>query len=99
MNIVAADANANEYHLSAIGGLNGCVSGLEETTMIEGVSIQVTKHNLVISNAQEQPITIYRVDGSMVASWTGRSTLEKRVLNPGVYVVKVGNTTKKVVIK
>ncbi len=99
MNIVAADANANEYHLSAVGGLNGCVSGLEETTMIEGASIQVTKHNLVISNAKGLPITIYMVNGGMVASWTGRSTLEKRVLNPGVYVVKVGNTTKKVVIK
>ena len=67
--------------------------------MIEGASIQVTKHNLVIIKAKGLPITIYMVNGGMVASWTGRSTLEKRVLNPGVYVVKVGNTTKKVVIK
>lgn len=96
--ILAADAVANEYELSYSGGHNALTSGIGGIGN-GGVSVKPSSGGLHISNAKGMAVSVYHFDGSLRASFEAQSDDERLSLPSGVYIVKVGSMTTKVVIK
>lgn len=97
-NILASDAQANEYTLTSAGAHNTEMSGI---TGVDGDCIHVNASAGVIniSNAEGCEITILAVDGTVISRFTASSVSESRRVANGVYMVVVGNVTEKVVVK
>ena len=96
--ILAADAVANEYELSYSGGHNALTSSIGGIGN-GSVSVKPSSGGLHISNAKGMAVSVYHFDGSLRASFEALSDDERLSLPSGVYIVKVGSMTTKVVIK
>ena len=91
----ALDASNNE--LASYAGqfsTDGYV-GIGNVELIEGVYAQ--NGNIVIANDTNLPVAIYDVVGRLVASGSSL-TQQFAVPNAGVYLVKVGEQTMKVLV-
>jgi hypothetical protein len=98
-NIIAADSSANEYVLTSIGGHNQSALGIGAVYGDGNISIVASADGITIYNAEGKNILIYTLDGSMIADFVATSCAEKRELVSGVYIVAVGNTVAKVMVK
>lgn len=92
--ILAADSDANEYRL-------GC--RVENTTGVESMendSLQIIKvaDNIHIVNAIGNNVEICTIEGKIVKSFVAKDALEIVNLSSGLYVVKAGNKTLKVIL-
>lgn len=72
------------------------VSGVDYVT--SGVSVSVIDHSIVIADAEGLNVTVASANGVLVYNGNGESKTILRVDN-GVYVVKVGQLVKKVIVK
>lgn len=72
------------------------LSGVDNVTA--DVSVSVNDHTIVISNAEGFNVTVAAANGVLVYNGTGKAKTAVRVDN-GVYVVKIGNLVKKVLVK
>lgn len=93
-NIYASDAHANEYELASRSGEVSGVAG------VAGGDIVISKEagGVVISNAAGSNVWIYTLDGNAVKTLVAKDNVETIDLAAGVYVVKVGDKTLKVVL-
>ncbi len=97
-NIIASDADANEYHLTSIGGHNASatsISGVDEG----GIGVASGNGGVSFMNAEGKHIYIYSLDGSLVASFVAASSDEFQALVGGVYIVRIGEMVKKVLVE
>ena len=97
-NILASDAQAHEYVLTAIGGNNSNMSGIDNVG-ISNIRIETAVDGINIYNADGCEVAIYAVDGTTLAHFIASSDVESRKVVPGVYVVTAGDKTEKVMVK
>ena len=97
-NILASDAQANEYVLTSIGGHNNEVSGIEGTS-IGNIRIEASQGVVNIFNAKGCQIAIYEVDGTTLSRFTAVSNVESLRVVAGIYMVVAGNKVEKVIVK
>lgn len=78
---------------------------IENTLDIESVDVQhaidtyCTKEHIVVSNARNKTIRIYNVSGKCVYSSNSNSQTEQiPIFKTGVYTIRVGNFSKKLII-
>ena len=93
-NILAADSEANEYVLASGTGVSTGVEGpAGDAVMIEKISGGVK-----VSNASGRRVEVYTLDGQLVKTLVASDTIEIINLSSGLYVVKAGDKTLKVVL-
>ena len=97
-NILASDAQAHEYTLTAIGGNNSNMSSLDNVG-ISNIRIETAVDGINIFNAEGCEVAIYAVDGTTLAHFIASSDVESRKVVSGVYVVTAGDKTEKVMVK
>ena len=97
-NIFASDAHASEYVLTAIGGQNSEMSGIEGVAG-ENIRVKASSGVINIFNAAGCEIAVYAMDGTLISRFTAESAFESCRVANGVYVVAVGNKVEKVVVK
>ena len=97
-NILASDAQAHEYTLTAIGGNNSNMSSLDNVG-ISNIRIETAVDGINIFNAEGCEVAIYAVDGTTLAHFIASSDVESLKVVPGVYVVTAGDKTEKVMVK
>lgn len=100
------EAGTHQYHVSTVfnqgeSALSNPSSIYIDTTGVESVTtdgVTVTANNgtITISGADGQPITIYTLDGKLVVASPAVSSAEYNV-GPGIYIVRTGETTVKVI--
>lgn len=97
-NIIFSNSDVEEYALSYTGGINtGVATGIEAFDDA-AFRIAVFDGNIVVSNAEGLDIEIYSVSGEIVSCFKVATSEEKVSLQTGMYVVKVGGKTAKVVL-
>ena len=97
-NILASDAQANEYVLTSTGGHNNEISGIEGTS-IGNIRIETSANAINVYNAEGYEVAIYTIDGTTLSRFTAVSDMESRDVVDGVYVVAAGNKVEKVIVK
>ena len=97
-NILASDAQANEYVLTSTGGHNNEISGIDGTS-IGNIRIETSANAINVYNAEGYEVAIYTVDGTTLSRFTAVSDMESRDVVGGVYVVVAGNKVEKVIVK
>ena len=97
-NILASDAQANEYVLTSTGGHNSEMSGIGNVES-GNIRIVASASDINIFNAEGCEIIIYAVDGTTVSRFTAMSDMESRSVVGGIYVVVAGNKVEKVIVK
>ena len=97
-NILASDAQANEYVLTSTGGHNNEISGIEGTS-IGNIRISTSANAINVYNAEGYEVAIYTIDGTTLSRFTAVSDMESRNVVGGIYVVAVGNKVAKVIVK
>ena len=75
----------------------GAVTGIEEDAATEPIIYAVGK-TIVVENATNE-ILVYDAMGRIVGRDVARNVCTISINNPGVYVVKVGNTVKRVAVE
>lgn len=104
---VSAPAGHHIYHVTALFTVGESkasneavvdhLSGLDLVGM-DGVEIRVVNRSIVVSGAAGQHVAVFGVDGRTVFS--SEATADVRVdVAPAIYLVKVGGSTSKVVVK
>ncbi len=76
------------------------VSGIEEVSVsgadnADNVAIYALQGAISVANCDSN-VTVYTLDGATIASAHGNATFN---VNPGLYIVKAGNNTAKVLVK
>lgn len=99
INIVAADAVANEYKLISTGGHNANVSGVHESISDCRVRIETIDNMIVVHDAKGRVINICTVDGVTVKRITAASDIETFKVENGIYVVMTSDIVEKVIVK
>ena len=75
---------------------NGSATGISESVAQQGVRVSATEGGLFVGGLQGQTVSIYSIDGKLV----GKSQSDGIVaLQRGTYVVSVGGTKTKVMVK
>ena len=97
-NILASDAQANEYVLTSTGGHNNEISGIE-CTSIGNIRISTSANAINVYNAEGYEVAIYAIDGTTLSRFTAVSDKESRNVVGGIYVVAAGNKVEKVMVK
>lgn len=97
-NILGSDSNAREYVLASAGGVNLGASGVDGVSD-SAIAIATLNGSIYVYNAEGEDIAIIASDGSVLSHFTAVSSEVQKAVVPGVYVVTVGNTVKKVMVK
>ena len=97
-NILASDAQANEYVLTSTGGHNNEISGIEGTS-IGNIRIATSANAINVYNAEGYEVAIYAIDGTTLSRFIAVSDKESRNVVGGIYVVAAGNKVEKVMVK
>lgn len=97
-NILVSNSNVELYTLSFDGGHSGRTpSGIEAITDGD-VSVYATGNFVLVRNAVGLSVDIYNVSGEIAASRRALTDTEKFCLQPGIYVVKVGEYVVKIML-
>lgn len=97
--IIASDSQANEYVLSSTGGHNSGLAGVDVPFADGQISVVAENKGITIFNAEGLDVYIFAVDGTVLAQFTADSNAVSRNLANGIYVVAVGNTVSKIMVK
>lgn len=97
-NIVTADANANEYRLTSIGGHNNGTTGINAIYTDGQIHIVAVKHGIEIYNANGQEVRVFSVDGKLIHSEKIAGEHHSISLSNGAYIITAGNTTQEVMV-
>lgn len=98
-NIVASDAQANEYVLTSTGGHNSTITGIASVYGEGKVSIVAGFEGVTIYNAEGKDVCVFAIDGTMVAHFTANSNVVSRRLPKGEYIITAGLSSVKVMVK
>lgn len=98
INILASDAQANEYVLSSVGGHNTDLSAIDSIIGDGNIKIEATPEGIIICNAEGMDIHIFTVDGMGIATFKANSNRVDYKLSTGVYVVTAGEVVSKVMV-
>lgn len=93
-NILASDSDANEYVLSSRSEVSNGVTGVSN----DNISVVKCSNGILIKNIIGKQVEVYTLDGRFVRSFKANRDSETINLSSGVYVVKVGNQTLKIVL-
>ena len=98
-NILATTNNLEEHELGFSGGalMNGTtgISSMDKTN----VNVEAGQGVIRVLNAIDEKVGVYTLDGRLAAGVASASDLEIFSINSGMYVVKAGNKSYKVVVK
>ncbi len=97
-NIVASDANANEYRLRSVGSQNSDQSGVSLSGN-NNISIDSCGGEINIYNASGENVTICSVDGRVIARLTPSTNKESVKVGAGMYIVAVGNKVSSIIVR
>lgn len=81
-------SNPADINLSGINGVNA-----------DGIRVYASTGRIVVAGAQNQHIGVYTLDGRCVYSFTAKADTESLNVAAGIYVVRAGKTTAKVMVK
>ncbi|MBR4119020.1 MAG: leucine-rich repeat protein [Bacteroidales bacterium] len=98
-NIIAADAQANEYMLASVGGHYSDLTGLDNVNGVSDIVVTVDNNIINIENAQGENVTLYSPNGTPIANFVAQSAFESHSVVSGVYIVVVGDVVTKVIVK
>ena len=93
-NIIAADAKANEYKLISKSLVESGVEGIAAGD----VRIAKSADGVVIYGAAGMEVEIFTLDVKAVKTFVANGDAENVVLSSGLYIVKAGNKTLKVML-
>lgn len=97
-NILAADRSAREYRLTSTGGNNTGMTSIDRIAC-GNITVSEADGAILILNAKGERAAIYTPDGMTVAQFDVAADRVTRPVIPGLYIVSVGNTTAKVLVK
>lgn len=97
--IMASDSQANEYVLSSTGGHNSGFAGIDAPYADGQIRIIAENKGVTIYNAEGLDVCIFAVDGTVLAQFTADSNAVSRQLANGIYVISVGDTVSKIMVK
>lgn len=95
--ISASTPDATDIELRYVGGNNMGQSGIIDNVKAE-MSIIGSNGTLTVLNAEGMRVEIVGVDGRRISSFTATSNAESRQLQTGIYIVRIANTTTKVIL-
>lgn len=98
-NIHASDIYANEYKLLSEGCRYSSISGVDASHIDPTIKIESRLGAVYISNAEGQEISIYNLDGVCIDRFIADNNIMSINLSNGVYIVKAGIATSKIIIK
>ncbi len=81
-------SNPADINLSGINGVSA-----------DGIRVYASTGRIVVAGAQDQHIGVYTLDGRCVYSFTAKADTESLNVAAGIYVVRAGKTTVKVMVK
>lgn len=101
--ILLFGAEAEKYDLVYKEGLFSVIkdSGIETGNMSDAIRVYAWQGNLYIKgNENAQPISVYTVQGTLVARYEGHeSVIQTRLLQNTIYIVRVGNVATRVMMR
>lgn len=97
-NIIASDADGNEYRLKSVNGYNYDQSGINSTSEND-IHIDTLGSEMILHNACGHEVAVYTVDGRTVARFTPSSDKESLKVGAGMYIVAVGDKVTSVIVK
>lgn len=97
-NALVSDSQANEYMLKSTGGHNSVLTGVTDVNY-GTVDVITENGEIKVLNAVDHEIAVYAVDGTILNHRIAKSNNESIRMDPGVYVVTVGEYVTKVVVK
>ena len=97
-NIIASDTRAREHKLAFTGGNNTNTTGIGIINT-DNIIIETGVDGINILNAEGCEISIYSVDGSILAHFVALSDFENHRAIPGIYIVTVADKVEKVMVK
>ncbi len=97
-NIIAADADANEYRLTSTGGHNNGVTDIDAIYTGGQIHIVAVKGGVEVYNADGQTVRVFGIDGKLMHSEKAAGERLNISLSNGIYVVTAGNAEQKIVV-
>lgn len=98
-NILVSDADANEYWIPDSRSHRGNESGVELNPGYDRISIEASDNKITIRNAKGHDVLIYSINGTLIMGICIDSDIESVAISKGVYLVKVADEIKKVIVK
>ena len=97
-NIIAADADANEYSLTSTGGHNNGMTDIDAIYAGGQIHIVAVKGGVEVYNADGQTVRVFGIDGKLMHSEKVAGERLSVSLSNGIYVVTAGNAEQKIVV-
>lgn len=97
-NIIAADADANEYRLTSTGGHNNGMTDIDSIYAGGQIHIVAVKGGVEVYNAEGQTVRVFGIDGKLMHSEKVAGERLNISLSNGIYVVTAGNAEQKIVV-
>ena len=97
-NIIAADADANEYRLTSTGGHNNGMTDIDSIYAGGQIHIVAVKGGVEVYNADGQTVRVFGVDGKLMHSEKAAGERLNVSLSNGIYIVTAGNAEQKIVV-
>lgn len=97
-NVIASDADAHDYYLIANGETSGNI-GLVGIGNEKNIEINSNHNSIEIRNAAAKKIIVSAIDGRRITTIESASDLERIELPSGVFIVKVGSVSEKIMVK
>ena len=97
-NIIAADADANEYRLTSTGGHNNGVTDIDSIYAGGQIHIVAVKGGVEVYNAEGQTVRVFGIDGKLMHSEKAAGERLNVSLSNGIYIVTAGNAEQKIVV-
>jgi len=106
---INAPEGTNRYNVAAvIDGVeqplsNSAIISTSVLTDINGNSSQVYicagANSILIGNLSGEPVSIHSIDGLTIASFTGVEGSVSKSVQPGIYIVRCGTVSSKVIVR
>ena len=97
-NIIAADADANEYRLTSTGGHNNGMTDIDSIYAGGQIHIVAVKGGVEVYNADGQTVRVFGIDGKLMHSEKAAGERLNISLSNGIYIVTAGNAEQKIVV-
>ena len=97
-NILATDTNLEEHQIGFEGGnCESLSTGITDINVTP--SVKTEPGMVIVGDAEGQAVTIYSVNGMVVASTKVARNEERYSLAPGAYIVTIGSRVEKVIVR
>lgn len=97
-NVTAVYTEGESPYSNTVTVTYGGFSGIDDVATDGGCTISVENHNIVVRSSEAVPAFVYAPDGRLLCQ-TDVEGEARIAMTPGIYAVKVGETTRMVVVK